>query len=109
MKKTMWLWLVMFVVLSMGSSSFAEEIKSEEGKYPLIKKCLVGAEEKTVVATSDGGIVIVTGNKITKYDKNLTVVKETEIKVDADAMKNKMAAMKKMCPIRGDVKSDSSD
>ena len=34
---------------------------------------------KTVVATSDGGIVIVEGNKVTKLDSNLSVVKSVEL------------------------------
>ena len=51
--------------------------------------------EKAVVPTSDGGIVIVLGNKLTKYDKDLNVVKETEIKVDTEAMmqQNMMGGM----------------
>jgi hypothetical protein len=48
-----------------------------------------------VVATSDGGIVILMGNKLTKYDKNLNVVKEVEIKMPD------MDEMKKMCPMMG--------
>jgi hypothetical protein len=49
----------------------------------------------TIVATSDGGIVVLTGNKLTKYDKNLNVVKEAELKTP------EMSEMKKMCPMMG--------
>jgi len=35
---------------------------------------------KTVVATSDGGIVIVQGNRITKFDKDLEITKSIELK-----------------------------
>ena len=35
---------------------------------------------KNVVATSDGGIVVVTGDDIIKYDKDLNLVKEVEMK-----------------------------
>lgn len=34
---------------------------------------------RTVVATSDGGIVIVEGNKVTKLDSNLEVTKSVEL------------------------------
>jgi hypothetical protein len=51
--------------------------------------------EKSVVATSDGGIVIVTANKITKYDKDLNLVKEVETKMDMESMKEMMGK----CPM----------
>ncbi len=35
--------------------------------------------QKTVVATSDGGVVIVEGNRVTKLDKNLEVTKSVEL------------------------------
>ena len=34
----------------------------------------------TVVATSDGGVVVLMGGKLAKYDSNLDLVKEVEIK-----------------------------
>ena len=57
--------------------------------------------EKSVVATSDGGVIVVMGNKMTKYDKDLNVVKEVEMKMDMDAMKKNMDDMMKMCPMMG--------
>jgi len=36
----------------------------------------------TVVATSDGGIVIVTGSKVSKFDKNLKITKTIELSND---------------------------
>ena len=38
-----------------------------------------GIMTKSVVATSDGGIVRVEGNKITKFDKNLEITKSIEL------------------------------
>ena len=63
--------------------------------------------EQSVVATSDGGIVIVSANKISKYDKDLNLVKEVELKMPT------MEEMQKMCPMMGkgmmgDMKEDSS-
>lgn len=62
---------------------------------------MMKAMEKSVVATSDGGIVVVMGNKLTKYDKDLNVVKEVELKMDMEAMKKNMDDMMKMCPMMG--------
>ena len=61
--------------------------------------------EKSVVATSDGGIVIVEANKITKYDKNLNVVKEVETKMDMEGMKEMM----EKCPMMNDGKKMDDD
>ena len=36
-----------------------------------------------IVATSDGGVVVLVGNKIVKYDKNLNLVKEVTIEAAA--------------------------
>ena len=73
------------------------ESKGMMGMHGMMKKMM----EKSVVATSDGGIVIVTGNKITKYDKDLNVVKEIETKMDIDSMKEMMGK----CPMmKGDKK-----
>jgi len=61
---------------------------------------------RTVVATSDGGVVVVIGDRIIKYDKDLNVVKEAEIKMDAGAMHKKMLEMKKDCPMMNTVGPD---
>lgn len=117
---------VMVILLLAGfslyvSPSFADE-KMEKGmgkdmtdggmmKHMMMKSMM----EKSVVATADGGIVVVTGNKIAKYDKDLNLTKEAEIKVDAEAMKKDMEGMMKMCPMmKGETKdmgedSDSTD
>ena len=50
---------------------------------------------KSLVATSDGGVVVMVGNKLLKYDKNLNLVKEAEIKMDFEGMKEMM----EKCPM----------
>lgn len=55
--------------------------------------------ERTIVATSDGGVVVAIGNKLFKYDKNLELKKETEIKIDGEAMGKMMMEMKEKCPM----------
>jgi hypothetical protein len=53
---------------------------------------------QTVVPTSDGGIVVVAGGKLAKYDASLNLVKETDLKVDYNALEQKMDAMMEECP-----------
>jgi len=46
----------------------------------------------SLVATSDGGVVVLSGCTLTKYDKNLKEVKEVQLKC---------GMMKKGCPMMG--------
>ena len=62
---------------------------------PMMKSMM----DRNVVATSDGGIVIVAGNKLTKYDKDLNVVKEVELKMDMKGMQKMMSDMMGNCPM----------
>jgi hypothetical protein len=50
---------------------------------------------KQMVAVGDG-IVVLSGNKLIKYDKNLNVVKEVEIKADKEGMDGGCPMMKMM-------------
>jgi hypothetical protein len=49
-------------------------------------------------STLDGGFVVIMGNKILKYDKNVDLKKEVEIKVDTTAMRQMMNQMQQ-CPM----------
>lgn len=118
MKKLFFGILIMFVVLSLGAPLYAHDkemgtMGTESGE----SKGMMGGKmmgmhmmmkmmmEKSVVATEDGGIVVVAGNKITKYDKDLNVVKEAEIKMDMDAMQKNMKEMMEKCPMMKDMDS----
>ena len=115
MKKRIFLILILVASISAPLFLYAEDtkemgmgmmegMKGGEGKGMMGGK-MMGMHmmkmmmEKSVVATSDGGIVVVTGNKITKYDKNLNLVKEAEIKVDMEAMGKNMKEMMAQCPM----------
>ena len=50
----------------------------------------------TAFSTQDGGFVVIMGNKIRKYDKNVELKKEVEMKVDTTAMRKMM----QQCPMR---------
>ena len=128
MKKIIILTLIaMMTSLSASSLSFAEDMKGMGGDSSsqqnqammgrgMMGKGMMGGKmmgmhmmmkmmmEKSVVATSDGGVVVVAGNKITKYDKDLKVVKEAEVKMDMEAMGKNMEEMMAKCPMMQKMK-----
>jgi hypothetical protein len=52
-----------------------------------------------MVATSDGGVVVWAGGKLMKYDGSLSLVKEVELKVDYEAMQQRMMKMMESMPM----------
>lgn len=59
----------------------------------MMGKCMTS---HSIVATSDGGIVVSSCGKLAKYDKNLNLIKEVE-RVDQKECMAKMAEMKEKC------------
>lgn len=59
------------------------------------KMCMM--MQKQMIATSDGGVIVLAGNKLYKYDKNLNLAKEAEVKMDLEGMKKMMDQMKEKC------------
>lgn len=57
-----------------------------------------GMMGKEVVATQDGGIVVLMADKIIKYDKDLNKVKEATIEIDWQHMQDVMQKMQRQCP-----------
>ena len=53
----------------------------------------------SMVATEDGGVVVLAGGKLTKYDKNLAVKAEAEVKTDVAGMHTTMKHMCEKCPM----------
>jgi len=71
---------------TMGTCSACEQGSTE--KQGLVSGCrepgmrpMMGRQ---MVATSDGGVIVMAGDKLFKYDKNLNLVKETEINIEPD-------------------------
>jgi hypothetical protein len=58
-----------------------------------------GMMKKEIVATSDGGVIVMADNKLFKYDKDVNLIKEVELKIDMKAMQDKMMQMMKDCPM----------
>ena len=87
------------ICMSFLSVSFARDAgKKELGNKDQMSHMnkMMGARE--MIATQDGGLVLMMGNKLIKYDASMNIVKEVEIKMDMEAMKNMMEDMKKSCP-----------
>ena len=120
-------------VLLLGSLAFADESTGMMGKDAKGAHCMMGGKEmmggkgmmdggmmdggmmgmmhgmmsKNLVATSDGGVAVLTGNQLTKYDKDLNAVKTAEVQVDMEAMQKSMTGMMKMCQMmKGDMMKD---
>jgi hypothetical protein len=62
------------------------------GKGPMMHKMGMGGI--SMVGTKDGGVILLVGKKLMKYDQNLELVKEVEIKMPCGEMMKKM----KDCP-----------
>jgi len=100
MKKIFFVFLAAVVCLSFVSVSFAGDMgdkkMDKKGQHcPMYK--MMGTKE--LLATQDGGVVLMIGNKLIKYDAGMNLVKEVEIKIDMEAMKSAMEEMKKNCPM----------
>lgn len=111
MKKVFVFICICFVALGISVSVFAENedvgmpchMGKPGVKQGMMKDKMAGRNKmmgmnpmmtnKTLVATSDGGIVILNGNKLQKYDKDLVLKKEVEIKTDMAAMQEMMSQM----------------
>lgn len=116
MKKLLVMGMVVYAAVVSAAIVCAEEAKSpaiEKQDAPAgrwmhrnkgammggMMKCM---SDKSLVATSDGGVVVLVGHKLIKFDKDLNVVKEVEIGIDVEEMK-------KICPMMGRGMMDDSE
>jgi hypothetical protein len=53
-----------------------------------------------IIATSDGGVVVMMGDKLMKFDRELNLVKETKIKMDIEGMGKRPGQPMKECPVK---------
>lgn len=114
MRKTGMVCLMLLAGLYLCGPSMAQEMKGmKDMDHGMGSKAMMGCQGgcpmkgammgKSVVATSDGGVVIVAGNKIIKYDKNLKLVKEVEIDAGMGMARKGMKGMMKDCPMMKDM------
>ncbi len=55
-----------------------------------------------MVATDEGGVIVLAGNKLMKYDAELNLVKEAEVKMPMGPMDGKQ------CPLMGKMMDQSA-
>ena len=75
---------------------FAEEMAKDEmpGVKGMGKMCAPMMPKAQMVATDEGGVIVLAGNKLMKYDADLNLVKDVEISMP-------MPMMGKQCPLMG--------
>ncbi|MBF0570025.1 MAG: hypothetical protein HQL18_04550 [Candidatus Omnitrophica bacterium] len=61
----------------------------------------------SMVATSDGGVIVLSAGKLRKFDRDLNLIKEVQIDPAAPEGMNMMMS-DKMCPIMGRMKTEAS-
>jgi hypothetical protein len=66
----------------MMNSKFKKGAMSREGMRDMMKMMM----PKSMVSTSDGGVIVLIGNKLLKYDSKLDLVKEVEINSECPNM-----------------------
>lgn len=65
-----------------------------------------------MVSSNDGGVIVLSGSKLYKYDKNLKLVGETEVKMDKECCMMGMKGMmkgKKGCPMMGGMDDNTEE
>lgn len=83
----------------MMSKTMDNERKQMMEMCPMHTKMMKNMMSKFIVATEDNGVVVMIGNKLFKYDKNLKLKNEAELKIDMEAMHKKMMEIKEKCPM----------
>jgi hypothetical protein len=95
-------------MMQKGMGMMGEHKGTMEPNSMMMEKCMTMMHEKgmehmamhpmmhsQMVATSHGGVIIMIGPKLLKYDKDLNLVKETEIKIDWQAWRKSMMEHRK--------------
>ena len=53
----------------------------------------------SIAPTEDGGVIVLAGDKLIKYDKDLNLVKEVQVAFDTESAEKKMCSMIENCPM----------
>ena len=96
MKKIIVIACVVVFVIGIVVVSFAQD--SNKMDKPMMGKGMIMGKSG-MVATQDGGVIVMVSNKLYKYDKDLNLVKEAEVKMDMEGMQKMMMEMKEKCPM----------
>jgi hypothetical protein len=89
MKKILTVTVLTLGLICAGTLSYAKDKKNDGDKICPITGKKMGAGmmgHASMAATSDGGVIVLKGCKLTKYDKDLTVVKEVTMECNKDML-----------------------
>jgi hypothetical protein len=110
MKKSTLLVAVVLLSAIFMSFALAEDRKAPAKDKDDMKAGMMGSHDMCgtmmgsmmghcMVASGDGGVVVMMGDKLQKYDKDLNLVKEIQVAVDMEHMSARMAQMMATCPM----------
>ena len=89
MRKLTYLIIAVTAVSLSASSVFAGQMKDgmmDGGMMKMMHMMHGMMRSSTMVVSNDGGVIVLTGSKLYKYDKNLNLIKEAEIKTEMGGM-----------------------
>lgn len=75
---------------------------------PMGSMLMHGMMGASMVATEDGGVVVMVANQLYKYDRNLVLKKEAEIKIDTAKLRGAMMGMAGACGMMMGGPADTS-
>lgn len=81
----------------MDGGMMHKHMHMDSNSCPMGPMFMHGMMQKFMVPTEDGGVVILIANQLYKYDKNLKLVKEAEIKIDTAKIGAAMRGMSGAC------------
>ncbi|MFC1508097.1 hypothetical protein ACFL60_00230 [Candidatus Omnitrophota bacterium] len=93
MKKKLFVIMLAVFIIACSTVSYAENHEGKEGKKGNLSMHGMMMEKmmpKNIAATADGSVIVLAGNKLLKYDADLNLVKEVEVKMDVEAMMKSM-------------------
>jgi len=75
----------------MGQVMEKGKMKKFDSGCAMMKEMML---KRQLVVTEDGGVVVMTGNKLIKFDKDLNLIKEVTLEIDFEAMHKMMEKMR---------------
>ncbi|MBE0536175.1 MAG: hypothetical protein IH624_10950 [Phycisphaerae bacterium] len=79
------------------------------GMCPMHGGMMRSMMDRKVLPTEDGGVIVMIGCQLFKYDANLNLVGQTQVEVDLDAMQKKMQEIMEKCPVRKEMMEMQQD
>lgn len=70
---------------------------------------MAGMMGNNIVSASDGGVIVMSFNRLYKFDKDLKLVRQTDIPLDKEHIQNMMKNMRSMGIIWSDQDLDSTE